>query len=208
MIEVIRVAFAGLAANKLRSGLTILGLTIGVGSVIVLIAVGTGSSNAVKKQIDALGSNVLLVPRGRRSAGCSAAPTPPPPTRSPSPTRTRSQPLHRARRAQRLAGRQRQQRDADLRRHDLLAVELRRDDALLRGGPRLFDGARAFFTKKETDHSRVLVIGQTVVSIYSAVPTRSATPSRSTAPTSPWSASRTRRAPTGRPIRTTSRCRR
>ena len=61
MIETLHVAFAGLTANKLRSGLTILGLTIGVGSVIVLIAVGTGSSTAVAKQIDALGSNVLLV---------------------------------------------------------------------------------------------------------------------------------------------------
>jgi len=61
MIETIRVALAGLAANKLRSGLTILGLTIGVGSVIVLIAVGTGSSSAVENQIDQLGSNVLLV---------------------------------------------------------------------------------------------------------------------------------------------------
>ncbi|MHB8690696.1 MAG: ABC transporter permease [Solirubrobacteraceae bacterium] len=69
MIEVIRVAFAGLAANKLRSGLTILGLTIGVGSVIVLIAVGTGSSNAVRKQIDALGSNVLLVTAGPTLGG-------------------------------------------------------------------------------------------------------------------------------------------
>ena len=61
MIETIRVALGGLAANKLRSGLTILGLTIGVGSVIVLIAVGTGSSAAVTNQIDQLGSNVLLV---------------------------------------------------------------------------------------------------------------------------------------------------
>ena len=61
MIETIRVALAGLAANKLRSGLTILGLMIGVGSVIVLIAVGTGSSTAVTNQIDQLGSNVLLV---------------------------------------------------------------------------------------------------------------------------------------------------
>ncbi len=61
MIETIRVAFAGLIANKLRTGLTILGLMIGVGSVIVLIAVGTGSSDAVQQQIDALGSNVLLV---------------------------------------------------------------------------------------------------------------------------------------------------
>jgi putative ABC transport system permease protein len=61
MIEIVRVALAGLAANKLRTGLTVLGLMIGVGSVIVLIAVGTGSSAAVEKQIDALGSNVLLV---------------------------------------------------------------------------------------------------------------------------------------------------
>jgi len=61
VIETIRIALAGLAANKLRSGLTILGLTIGVGSVIVLVAVGTGSSSAVQQQIDALGSNVLLV---------------------------------------------------------------------------------------------------------------------------------------------------
>jgi putative ABC transport system permease protein len=61
MIESVRVAFSGLVANKLRSGLTILGLMIGVGSVIVLIAVGTGSSDAVQQQIDALGSNVLLV---------------------------------------------------------------------------------------------------------------------------------------------------
>ncbi len=61
MIEILRVAWGGLTANKLRTGLTILGLTIGVGSVIVLIAVGTGSSDAVENQIDALGSNVLLV---------------------------------------------------------------------------------------------------------------------------------------------------
>jgi putative ABC transport system permease protein len=61
MRETIRVAFGGLAANKLRTGLTTLGLMIGVGSVILLIAVGTGSSTAVENQIDALGSNVLMV---------------------------------------------------------------------------------------------------------------------------------------------------
>jgi putative ABC transport system permease protein len=78
MIESIRVALSGLGANKLRSGLTILGLMIGVGSVIVLIAVGTGSSNAVQQQIDALGSNVLLVQSGPslgglRSGGASTS---------------------------------------------------------------------------------------------------------------------------------------
>jgi putative ABC transport system permease protein len=67
--EIIRVAFQGLTANKLRSGLTILGLMIGVGSVIILIAVGTGSSNAVESQIEALGSNVLLVSSGPTLGG-------------------------------------------------------------------------------------------------------------------------------------------
>jgi putative ABC transport system permease protein len=61
LIETLRVAFASLTAKKLRSGLTILGLMIGVASVIVLISVGTGSSAAVTNQIDQLGSNVLLV---------------------------------------------------------------------------------------------------------------------------------------------------
>jgi putative ABC transport system permease protein len=59
--EIVRVALSGLAANRLRSALTVLGLMIGVGSVIVLIAVGTGSSDQVQANIDALGSNVLLV---------------------------------------------------------------------------------------------------------------------------------------------------
>jgi putative ABC transport system permease protein len=59
--ETIRVALGGLGANKLRTGLTVLGLMIGVGSVIVLIAVGTGSSSAVQAQIDSLGANTLTI---------------------------------------------------------------------------------------------------------------------------------------------------
>jgi putative ABC transport system permease protein len=73
VIETVRVAFAGLIANKLRSSLTILGLMIGVGSVIVLIAVGTGSSDAVQQQIDALSSNVLLVQSSTGVGGLRAA---------------------------------------------------------------------------------------------------------------------------------------
>src|SRR5579871_5988434 len=69
MSEIVRVALAGLGANKLRSGLTILGLMIGVGSVIILIAVGTGSSQTVENQIDALGSNVLLISSGPSLGG-------------------------------------------------------------------------------------------------------------------------------------------
>ncbi len=75
MIESVRVALGGLAANKLRTGLTILGLMIGVGSVIVLIAVGTGSSAAVQQQIDALGSNVLLIQSGPLLGGLRSSTT-------------------------------------------------------------------------------------------------------------------------------------
>jgi putative ABC transport system permease protein len=59
--ETLRIALAGITANKLRSGLTILGMTIGVAAVIVLVAVGNGSRKQVQAGIDALGSNVLIV---------------------------------------------------------------------------------------------------------------------------------------------------
>ena len=59
--ETLRIAWSGITANKLRSGLTILGMTIGVASVIVLIAVGNGSSKAVQSRIQSLGTNVLVV---------------------------------------------------------------------------------------------------------------------------------------------------
>jgi putative ABC transport system permease protein len=60
-VEMLRIAWGGITANKLRSGLTILGMTIGVASVIVLIAVGNGSSKAVQSTIQSLGTNVLVV---------------------------------------------------------------------------------------------------------------------------------------------------
>ena len=59
--ETLRIALGGVAANKLRSGLTTLGMAIGVAAVIILVAVGEGSKRQVQAQIDALGSNVLLV---------------------------------------------------------------------------------------------------------------------------------------------------
>jgi putative ABC transport system permease protein len=59
--EILRIAWGGITANKLRSGLTTLGMTIGVASVIVLIAVGNGSSKAVQSSIQSLGTNVLVV---------------------------------------------------------------------------------------------------------------------------------------------------
>jgi putative ABC transport system permease protein len=71
--ETLGIALRGVLANKLRSSLTILGLTIGVASVIVLIAVGNGSSKVVQSRIEALGSNVLLVTRGFTLGGSGAS---------------------------------------------------------------------------------------------------------------------------------------
>ncbi len=59
--ESLRSALGGISANALRSGLTILGMTIGVAAVIILVAVGNGSQHQVQAGIDSLGSNVLIV---------------------------------------------------------------------------------------------------------------------------------------------------
>jgi putative ABC transport system permease protein len=73
--ETLRIALGGILANKLRSGLTILGMTIGVASVIVLIAVGNGSSKAVQSRIQSLGTNVLIVMAGGLRGGAGAGST-------------------------------------------------------------------------------------------------------------------------------------
>jgi putative ABC transport system permease protein len=77
-LETLRIAVDGLLANRLRSSLTILGLGIGVASVIVLIAVGNGSSQTVQKRIESLGTNVLLVTRGFQRGGARASVATPP----------------------------------------------------------------------------------------------------------------------------------
>ncbi len=56
-----RFAVRGVAANKLRSALTTLGILIGVAAVIILVAVGNGSGRAVRDQLSKLGSNTLTV---------------------------------------------------------------------------------------------------------------------------------------------------
>ncbi len=71
--ETLRIAWGGILANKLRSGLTILGMTIGVAAVIILIAVGNGSSKAVEERIESLGTNVLLVESGAARGGARFA---------------------------------------------------------------------------------------------------------------------------------------
>ena len=62
-------AVSGVASNKLRSALTTLGILIGVAAVIVLVAVGTGSSRAVRDSIARLGSNTLTVSAAQAGTG-------------------------------------------------------------------------------------------------------------------------------------------
>src|SRR5215467_2850461 len=67
--ETIRFALRGVTANKLRSGLTVLGIMIGVGAVILLVAVGNGAQQAIQKSIEALGTNTLTVQSGAGRLG-------------------------------------------------------------------------------------------------------------------------------------------
>ncbi len=67
IIKNIKIAWRGLSANKMRSGLTMLGIMIGVGAVIAMISVGNGATASVTSRIQSLGSNLLMIMPG--SAG-------------------------------------------------------------------------------------------------------------------------------------------
>jgi putative ABC transport system permease protein len=67
--EIMRMALASLRANMLRSMLTMLGIIIGIASVITMIALGTGAENAVKDRIAKLGTTVLWINPQRVSQG-------------------------------------------------------------------------------------------------------------------------------------------
>ena len=64
-IENIRVALRALAANKLRSSLTMLGIIIGVAAVVALMAVGAGATSDITSSIEGLGTNMITVTSGR-----------------------------------------------------------------------------------------------------------------------------------------------
>jgi putative ABC transport system permease protein len=67
--EIISVALGALRANKLRSALTMLGIVIGVGAVIAVVALGTGAQKAVKDRIAALGTTLLTINPGQQRGG-------------------------------------------------------------------------------------------------------------------------------------------
>ena len=69
--ENFRIALRALAANKLRSALTMLGIIIGVGAVVALMAIGTGATASITQQVQGIGSNVVVVFPGKFSRGPS-----------------------------------------------------------------------------------------------------------------------------------------
>ncbi len=72
--ETIAVALASIRANLLRAALTMLGIVIGVGAVITMVALGTGAQRSIEEQIDALGARKLTVFAGQsRSRGVASA---------------------------------------------------------------------------------------------------------------------------------------
>jgi putative ABC transport system permease protein len=64
VVESFRMAVQGVLSNRLRSLLTMLGITIGVAAVIILVAVGNGSGAAVQQQIEGLGTNIVTIMPG------------------------------------------------------------------------------------------------------------------------------------------------
>ncbi len=67
--ESLRIALRALTANKLRTALTMLGIIIGVGAVIALLAIGQGASAAVASRFSSLGTNVIYVTPGQAAFG-------------------------------------------------------------------------------------------------------------------------------------------
>src|SRR5437588_12231497 len=68
-LATIRIALRALARNKLRSVLTMLGIIIGVGAVIAMVALGQGAQQQVQERIAAMGSNLLYVGSGTVNKG-------------------------------------------------------------------------------------------------------------------------------------------
>jgi len=62
--DILQETFMALSANKVRSGLTMLGIVIGIASVIAMTAIGTGAQNSISESIQSIGANLIVVSPG------------------------------------------------------------------------------------------------------------------------------------------------
>jgi putative ABC transport system permease protein len=69
LLASLRIALRALMVNKMRSALTMLGIIIGVGAVIAMVAVGSGAKKRIAEQIASMGSNMLIVLSGSSTSG-------------------------------------------------------------------------------------------------------------------------------------------
>src|SRR5437588_7935897 len=65
--SIIRSAFISLVRNKMRSALTVLGITIGIGAVICVVAIGNAGQARVEQQLNNLGDNLVWIEEGGRA---------------------------------------------------------------------------------------------------------------------------------------------
>jgi len=69
LLMILRIALRALAKNKMRAGLTVLGIVIGVGSVILLVSISQSAGLMVQEQFQSMGTNVLIVHPGSQKGG-------------------------------------------------------------------------------------------------------------------------------------------
>lgn len=68
-VETCRVSFRAIVSNKMRSGLAMLGIVIGVGAVIAMLALGAGATMQIKNVMSSMGSNLLVIRPGTVTSG-------------------------------------------------------------------------------------------------------------------------------------------
>ena len=73
LIQSIKTAARGVSANKSRSALTILGIVIGITSIMMVMSLGKGAQDLILNQIQSIGSKTIIIHPGRKPEGPSSA---------------------------------------------------------------------------------------------------------------------------------------
>lgn len=74
ILDILHETYSALSANKVRSGLTMLGIVIGISSVIAMLSIGQGAQNSIQSSIQSIGSNLILVsPGAQRGPGTAVS---------------------------------------------------------------------------------------------------------------------------------------
>ena len=74
ILDVLQETYSALSANKVRTGLTMLGIVIGIGSVIAMVSIGQGAQSSITSSIQSIGSNLLIImPGAQRGPGAQVS---------------------------------------------------------------------------------------------------------------------------------------